>query len=60
MEEYLNEKEQWERVRAWLREQGPWIVAGVAVAAAVFGGWRYWQTRTEAAQPRGRNPATSR
>ena len=47
MEEYLNEKEQWERVLAWLREQGPWIVAGVAIAAAVFGGWRFWQNRTE-------------
>ena len=47
MEEYLNEKEQWERVLAWLREQGPSIVAGVAVAAAVFGGWHYWQNRTQ-------------
>lgn len=47
MEEYLNEREQWERVLAWLREQGPWILAGVAVAFAVFGGWRYWQNRTQ-------------
>jgi predicted negative regulator of RcsB-dependent stress response len=47
VEEYLNEKEQWERVLAWLREQGPWILAGVAVAFAVFGGWRYWQNRTQ-------------
>ena len=34
MDEYLNEKEQWERVLAWLREQGPWMLAGVAVVAA--------------------------
>ncbi len=47
MEEYLNEKEQWERVLAWLREQGPWIVAGVALALAVYGGWNYWQNRTQ-------------
>jgi predicted negative regulator of RcsB-dependent stress response len=47
VEEYLNEREQWERVLAWLREQGPWILAGVAVALAGFGGWRYWQNRTE-------------
>ena len=47
MEEYLNEREQWERVLAWLREQGPWILAGVAVALAGFGGWRYWQNRTQ-------------
>jgi len=47
VEEYLNEKEQWQRVLAWLREQGPWILAGVALALAVFGGWHYWQNRTE-------------
>ena len=47
MEEYLNEKEQWERVLAWLREQGPWMVGGVAVAMAAFGGWRYWQNHVE-------------
>ena len=47
MEEYLNEKEQWERVLAWVREQGPWILAGVAVAVAAFGGWRYWQNRIQ-------------
>ena len=43
MEEYLNEKEQWERVLAWLREQGPWVLAGVEVALAVYGGENYWQ-----------------
>ena len=47
MEEYLNEKEQWERVLAWVREQGPWILAAVAVALAVYGGWNYWQNRTQ-------------
>lgn len=47
MEEYLNEKEQWERVVTWLREQGPSVVAGVAVAAAVFGGWHYWQNHIQ-------------
>jgi predicted negative regulator of RcsB-dependent stress response len=47
VEDYLNEKEQWERVLAWLREQGPWMLAGVAVAVGVFGGWRYWQNRIQ-------------
>ena len=47
MEEYLNEKEQWERVLAWLREQGPWILAGVAVALGLFGGWHFWQNRMQ-------------
>jgi predicted negative regulator of RcsB-dependent stress response len=47
VEEYLNDKEQWERVLAWLREQGPWILAGVAVALGLFGGWRVWQNRMQ-------------
>lgn len=47
MEEYLDEREQWERVLAWLREQGPWAVATVAVVGLGFAGWRYWQARQE-------------
>jgi predicted negative regulator of RcsB-dependent stress response len=46
-EDYLNEKEQWERVLKWLREQGPWALAAVAVVAAGYAGWHYWQQRTE-------------
>ncbi len=47
MEEYLNDKEQWQQVLAWLREQGPWILGGVAIALAVFGGWHFWQNRIQ-------------
>jgi predicted negative regulator of RcsB-dependent stress response len=47
VEEYLNEKEQWERLLAGLREQAPWMLAGVAVVAAGFSGWHYWQAHLE-------------
>ena len=47
MDEYLNEKEQWERLLTGLREQAPWMLAGVAVVAAAFGGWHFWQARAE-------------
>jgi predicted negative regulator of RcsB-dependent stress response len=47
VEDYLNEKEQWERVLAWLREQGPWMLAAVAVTAGAFAGWRLWQGHLE-------------
>ena len=46
-EDYLNDKEQWERVLKWLREQGPWALAAVAVVAAGYAGWHYWQSRQE-------------
>lgn len=42
MEEYLSEKEQWEAVKAWIRENGLWIIAGVAVGAAGLGGWNWY------------------
>jgi predicted negative regulator of RcsB-dependent stress response len=41
--DYLSEKEQWEVIREWARVNGVWIVAGVAVGAAVLLGWRWWQ-----------------
>ncbi len=47
MDEYLSEREQWERLKGWLRENGPWIVAGVAVGGLAIGGWRWWQARTD-------------
>jgi predicted negative regulator of RcsB-dependent stress response len=47
VEEYLNEKEQWERVVQWVREQGPWVIAAVAVVAAGYWGWHGWQRHVE-------------
>jgi predicted negative regulator of RcsB-dependent stress response len=43
----MSEKEQWERLLRNLREQAPWMLAGVAVVAALFGGWHLWQAHTE-------------
>lgn len=48
MSEYLSEKEQWEQIRTWVRENGLWVVAGVALAAAALQGWRWWQARLDA------------
>ena len=47
MDEYLTEKEQWERLLAGLREQAPWMLAAVAIVAAAFAGWRSWQAHVE-------------
>jgi hypothetical protein len=48
VEEYLDDREQWERVLAGLREQGPWLLADrCGRRPRRMGGWRYWQTRTE-------------
>jgi predicted negative regulator of RcsB-dependent stress response len=47
VDDYLSEQEQWERVRGWLAQNGPWVIAGVAVAAAGLWGYRFWQGRVE-------------
>jgi predicted negative regulator of RcsB-dependent stress response len=47
VEDYLDEREQWERVKAWIREQGPWALASVAIVALGLAGWRFWQSRLE-------------
>ena len=48
MSEYLSDKEQWEEIRTWVRENGLWVVAGVALAAAGLQGWRWWQGHLDA------------
>jgi predicted negative regulator of RcsB-dependent stress response len=41
----LSEREQWEALKRWVRENGPAIVLGVAIAALAFGGYRWWRAR---------------
>lgn len=48
MDEYLNEQEQWELVRNWVRQNGVWLLAGVVLASAGLWGWRSWQAHREA------------
>lgn len=45
--EELSEHEKWEAVKAWIRENGLSIVAGVAVGVAGILGWNWWQDRQE-------------
>lgn len=47
MDDYYNEQEQWERVKQWLRENGLWLLAGVAIGVAALSGWRWWEQRVE-------------
>jgi predicted negative regulator of RcsB-dependent stress response len=50
VEEYLSEKEQWEWVKAQVRENGPAVILAVAVVFAGLAGWRWWQARADAAR----------
>lgn len=44
MDSYLDEREKWEALLAWLRSNGPAMLAGVAIAAIGLGGYRWWQS----------------
>jgi len=48
IDELLDEREQGERVKAWLRDNGLGLVGGLLVGAALIGGWQYWKHRTHA------------
>lgn len=47
MEDYLNEKEQWESVVQWVRLQGPWVIVAVALVTAGYWGLHSWQNHSE-------------
>ncbi|NCW20963.1 MAG: hypothetical protein EBV76_04250 [Gammaproteobacteria bacterium] len=47
IDDFYNEQEQWERVKRWLRENGPWLVAGVIIGLGALAGWRWWEARVE-------------
>src|SRR5947207_14755293 len=47
VEEYLSEKEQWEWIKAQVRENGPAVILAVAVVAVGVDGGRGWQGRLD-------------
>jgi predicted negative regulator of RcsB-dependent stress response len=46
--EYLSDKEQWEQIRAWVRDNALSVIVALAVVVAGFQGWRWWQGRLDA------------
>jgi predicted negative regulator of RcsB-dependent stress response len=47
VDDYLSEREQWEWLKSWVRSNGLWIIAGIAVGAGILAGWRWWEARTD-------------
>jgi predicted negative regulator of RcsB-dependent stress response len=43
IDELLDEHEQSERVRGWLRSNGAGIIGGVVLGLGLIGGWQWWQ-----------------
>ena len=43
IDDLLDEHEQGERVRSWLRDNGAGLIGGVALGLALIWGWQWWQ-----------------
>ncbi len=43
-----SEAEQMERAKSWLKTNGIWIIAGIAIGVGGLGAWRWYQERREA------------
>lgn len=50
LDEILDEHEQSERVRAWLRRNGAGLIGGIALGLAAVGGWKWWEGQQQAEQ----------
>ena len=50
MEGYESDKEQWEWVKAQVRENGPAVIVAVALALGAVFSWRWWQAHQDARQ----------
>jgi predicted negative regulator of RcsB-dependent stress response len=45
IDDLLDEHEQGERVRDWVRRNGVGLVGGVVLGLALIGGWKWWEAR---------------
>ena len=48
IDELLDEREQGERVKAWLRDNSLGLIGGLVLGAVVIFGWQFWKQRTHA------------
>jgi predicted negative regulator of RcsB-dependent stress response len=55
IDELLDEHEQSERVREWLRRNGSALVVGIALGLAAIGGWQWWQRHEAGKQAQAAN-----
>lgn len=47
IDDLLDEHEQGERVRGWLRDNGGGLIGGVVLGLALIWGWQWWQQQRE-------------
>jgi predicted negative regulator of RcsB-dependent stress response len=50
IDDLLDEHEQSEKVRSWLRANGAGLIGGVVLGLALIGGWQWWQGQQQQAR----------
>jgi predicted negative regulator of RcsB-dependent stress response len=50
VEDYLSEKEQWEWLKAQVRENGVAVLGAIVIAIGAVFGWRWWQAHLDTAR----------
>jgi len=50
IDDLLDEHEQSEKVRTWLKDNAVGLIGGVALGLALIGGWQWWQKQQEHAR----------
>jgi predicted negative regulator of RcsB-dependent stress response len=50
IDDLLDEHEQSEKVRTWLKENALGLIGGIALGLALIGGWQWWQKQQERAR----------
>ena len=50
IDDLLDEHEQSERVRSWLRQNGAGLIGGVVLGLAAIAGWQWWQQQQQVAK----------
>jgi predicted negative regulator of RcsB-dependent stress response len=50
IDDLLDEHEQSEKVRSWLRANGGGLIGGVILGLGLIGGWQWWQKHQQQAQ----------
>ena len=49
IDDLLDEHEQSERVRSWLRQNGAGLIGGVVLGLGAIAGWQWWQQQQQVA-----------
>ena len=47
MDDFISERDQWEALKGWIKENGPWMVAGILVGVGVIYAYTWWQGRED-------------